>query len=275
MKNFTFTRRLASVLLSGTALLAVVFSVLFSTVTPSEYAYADTKGANGTVNIHNGSSEPSPLEQNSPKICTTFHIHGFKFDKNQSGEWEIYGQGADKDKEGTSGSYKADENGTWISSLITLPIGHWKLDVDGFSKGDKSKVFKIECELIAPTNTPTPTQVANPTSTSTPAPTEKPTNTLTPTPTEEEKPTHTLTPTPTQGSGSNIGGSSDSNNDSGSVSGASTETSQQGEILGATTLAATGTFAKSLESLFFTLAGISAGFASLAYAKAQKVKKIA
>lgn len=120
-----------------------------------------------------------------------------------------------------------------------------------------------------PTLTPTPTPEVTPTvtpedqrdPTPTPTPTSTPTPEVTPTPTPEVTPTATPTPTPTPTTDSSTAsstGSNDGGNSSGTggqVAGAST-----GQVLGASTLANTGTLA---DGIFSGLAILGATLSSL------------
>ncbi len=133
-------------------------------------------------------------------------------------------------------------------------------DADGYAcAGISHASFRLVAKSTptpTPTDTPTPTPTFTPTPTLTLTPTATPTPTLTPTGTPSA--TLTITPTPTTGS---IGGNNNNNNsdNTGSVAGATTQ--QTGEILGATTLAGTGTaltsFANMLGLAGATLVGIA------------------
>ncbi len=133
--------------------------------------------------------------------------------------------------------------------------------------------FNNNCNIPTATPTPTasPTATPTPTGRPTPTPTVTPTGTPTPTPTQDPgtTPTPTATPTPTGTSnngGGNLGGPGDGLSDgrsdgrssggtsNGAVLGISTS-QKQGEVLGASTMAGTGTF-DSLVATIEEVAGI-------------------
>jgi hypothetical protein len=149
-------------------------------------------GFNGDVKIHTPAHEEAG-QANQPKICGTFHLHGFDFDANATGSWSIHTQPGDAVV--ASGDYTADANGEWESGALTLNDGQYKLDwdQDGAPGAEKHKVFKVECE-----ETPTPTPTVAPTPTPTVAPTETPTVAPTETPTVAPTETPTATPTGTE-----------------------------------------------------------------------------
>lgn len=104
-----------------------------------------------------------------------------------------------------------------------------------------------------PTSTPTVTPTATPTPTESPTPTPTPIETVTPTPTIETTGTPTATPslaptaTPTEAQQEN-------NNDSGSGGTSTTaQTTNQGEVLGANTLAATGNMHQNIANILLAI----------------------
>lgn len=116
-------------------------------------------GANGTVKIHDWPEHKNSSDMaNDPKVCQ-FEIHGFKFDRGQTGRWWIqehkWGNG-DASKAVLSGSYgPADANGDWTSGPYKLADGHYKLFVEMTHPAGNSgktvttykhKVFKVECQ---------------------------------------------------------------------------------------------------------------------------------
>ena len=174
--------------LVGITALFAGLALLFSAGAMPAYAEDDPNGANGTVKIHDWPEHKNSSDMaNDPKVCQ-FEIHGFKFDRGQTGRWWIqdhkWGNG-DESKAVLSGSYgPADANGDWTSGPYRLADGHYKLFVEmTHTAGNsgktvttyKHKVFKVECGASAgggstPTPTPTPTPVvggfeSNPTTT--------------------------------------------------------------------------------------------------------------
>jgi len=157
-------------------------------------AWATPPGNNGTVKVHEGSTETEPIVHNQPHVCT-FHLHFFFADPAQSGDWWIKSWPPTGDKTVVlSGSYDTNGDGEDRqpeTGVYSLPDGHYKLFWQGDeSKLIKHKVFWVECEA-QPTPTPTPTPTENQ---PTPTPTE---NQPTPTPTENQ-PTPTPTPSASQ-----------------------------------------------------------------------------
>lgn len=139
----------------------------------------------------------------------------------------------------------------------------------------KTDNFKVITPTTAPTATPTPTAV--PTVTVTPTPTTAPTPTNTPcednncvTPTPTATPTPTLTPTeaptptptntPSNGGGDNGGSNNNSSNNS--------NNSQPTQaVLGASTMAATGTFSTTLMNFMLVAGMMVLALGATSYAK--------
>lgn len=118
-------------------------------------AYADPPGNNGTIKIHDP-QEKEPVEMdNEPHPGCVFHIHGFNFDANSSGTWDIDSWPPTGDKtQVMSGTWTANANGEWrTADISTLKSGHYK----AFAKqtkpttpgDDKHKVFWVKCETKA------------------------------------------------------------------------------------------------------------------------------
>ncbi|MBI3521544.1 MAG: hypothetical protein HY071_00415 [Chloroflexi bacterium] len=132
----------------------------------ANFASADPGGNNGDVKIHDADTSQED-HRSEPHVCR-FYIDGFNFDKDQSGTWTIGGQAPTKSNVGSSGTWgPADSHGNWRTSVMTLPDGHYKLDVNT-GKGDgKHKVFWVECGKTHGTETaasPTPTPTRAPSS---------------------------------------------------------------------------------------------------------------
>lgn len=101
-------------------------------------------GCNGDIKTHDGNGEPSPIEQDHPKVCT-FHLHGFNFDPQGDVHWRIETQPGGSEK--ASGSLTMDASGAGRTGLLSLPDGQYKVywHEEGCPGGDKHKVFKVEC----------------------------------------------------------------------------------------------------------------------------------
>ena len=119
----------------------------------------DAPGNNGTVKIHEGSTEAEPIVRNEPHVCT-FHLHFFFADPFQAGTWEIQEWAPDdKGVVVLTGTYDTNGDGEDRdpdSSAYELPDGHYKLFWDGdldTEKHDKMKVFWVDC---APEETEAP-----------------------------------------------------------------------------------------------------------------------
>jgi LPXTG-motif cell wall-anchored protein len=114
-------------------------------------AYADPPGNNGTVKIH---AEPGnhaePTMANEPHVCL-FHIHGFNFDANATGQWHIeaWAPTSGGTGIGTTSWGPANAAGEWQTGTIHLNPGHyklfWKQTQPSTPGGDKQKVFWVEC----------------------------------------------------------------------------------------------------------------------------------
>jgi hypothetical protein len=114
-------------------------------------------GNNGTVKIHEGSTETEPMVQNEPQVCA-FHLHFFFADPTQTGTWEIRDWApGDKGDVVLSGTY--DTSGDGIdrrptTGTFSLADGHYKLFWVGRNEQNlKHKTFWVEC--ASPTTSPT------------------------------------------------------------------------------------------------------------------------
>lgn len=126
-----------------------------------------------------------------------------------------------------------------------------------------------------PTPTPTECPCHRPTPTETPAETPTPTPgeevTPTPTPGEEATPTPTKKPTPTPTNTPSTGGGGGGGSSS-STSSSSSPAIGGGEVLGAETLAATGTFAGDLANSLMAFGSVLTGVSLTAYEKSKQGK---
>src|SRR5688572_18586225 len=126
---------------------------------------SDPPGNNGTVKIHEGDTEAEPIRRNEPHVCT-FHLHGFNFDDESSGEWRIveWPPTGDGNTVVASGSWGPAAEGEWRTPVMSLPDGHYKLywqQTDPEAPGgEKHKVFWVECAVATETPNATNTVVA-------------------------------------------------------------------------------------------------------------------
>jgi hypothetical protein len=109
----------------------------------------NSPGNNGTIKIHESPGEREPAMANDPHVCL-FHIHGFKFDNNSTGQawiesWPPTGNGT----QAWSGTWSAGNTGEWRTADIQLANGHYKAFAKQMNEatpgGDKQKVFWVEC----------------------------------------------------------------------------------------------------------------------------------
>ena len=112
----------------------------------------------------------------------------------------------------------------------------------------------ITTRAVSPTSTPSPTPSPSPTPTATASPTESPTFTPTPTPTPEESESPTPSPTPTPTATSTTTTSEETSTGGDSVS------TTEGQVLGTTTLAETGTFNQDIFAFIFSLGSLLSAF---------------
>jgi hypothetical protein len=135
---------------------AVVGLLVAAFAAPAPASSTDAPGNNGTVKIHEGSTEAEPIVRNEPHVCT-FHLHFFFADPFQAGTWEIQEWSpGDKGVVVLDGEYDTNGDGEDRDpddSAYSLPDGHYKLFWDGdldTDKHDKHKVFWVECAETAP-----------------------------------------------------------------------------------------------------------------------------
>ena len=114
-------------------------------------------GNNGTVKIHEGTTETEPVVRNSPHV-STFHLHFYFADPGQTGAWRIRAWApGDKGEIVLSGTYDTARDGEDRQPAVgvfTLPAGHYKLFWEGRNDRNlKHKAFWVES--AAPTAQPT------------------------------------------------------------------------------------------------------------------------
>jgi LPXTG-motif cell wall-anchored protein len=123
-------------------------SLLFLAATPAS-ADPNAPGNNGTIKIHESPGEREPAMANDPHVCL-FHIHGFKFDNNSTGEAWIESWPPTGDRSQVwQGTWSAGSTGEWRTGDIQLANGHYKAYAKQMNEptpgGDKQKVFWVEC----------------------------------------------------------------------------------------------------------------------------------
>lgn len=110
-------------------------------------AYATPNGDNGTVKIHDATTDEL-LKKNEPHVCT-FYLDAFGFDGGQDVSWQIIEMPPTGTK-GTvaeTGSLTLDAEGHGRTSDLSLADGHYKLvwNFDGENGRAKHKVFWTDC----------------------------------------------------------------------------------------------------------------------------------
>jgi len=129
-------------------LLSVIAGLVLLLQSGTTVAWADDKGNNGDVKIHDADTAQDD-HRNEPHVCR-FYIDGFNFDKNSSGTWRIERQAPTGSGVATSDNWgPADAQGNWRTAVMTLSDGHYKLFAKQTSPttagGEKQKVFWVEC----------------------------------------------------------------------------------------------------------------------------------
>ncbi|MFF9808589.1 LPXTG cell wall anchor domain-containing protein [Streptomyces coeruleorubidus] len=111
-------------------------------------AHASPPGDNGTVKIHDASTDEE-LRRNEPHVCT-FYLDAFGFDGGQEVDWRIDAIPPSENKGETvkSGALTLDAAGHGRTEDLSLPDGHYKLfwTFDGEKGAAKHKVFWTDCE---------------------------------------------------------------------------------------------------------------------------------
>src|SRR5215212_3206847 len=114
----------------------------------------------GTVKIHNGAAEPTPLTKNQPHVCT-FHLHALFFGANQTLSFAIRSWPPTGDRTTVlSGTIRTDGSGRGrapATGAYSLPNGHYKLFVTTATGQVKHKVFWVRCAVSTTTTATTST----------------------------------------------------------------------------------------------------------------------
>jgi LPXTG-motif cell wall-anchored protein len=112
-------------------------------------AHATAPGDNGTVKIHDASTDEE-LRRNEPHVCE-FYLDAFGFDAGQQVDWHIESWAPTAGVKGEtvkSGEFTLDGSGHDRTEVLSLPDGHYKLfwNFDGEHGSAKHKVFWTDCE---------------------------------------------------------------------------------------------------------------------------------
>jgi hypothetical protein len=135
------------------AIVALV-SLAILAAAPVLGAKPSAPGNNGTVKVHDGADEASPITQNNPHVCD-FHLDFLFADAGQSGDWWIVSWSPGGDRSTVlDGTYLTDAAGydrAPDSGTFGLPVGHYKLYWEGAATpggkvNAKHKVFWVECD---------------------------------------------------------------------------------------------------------------------------------
>src|SRR5919199_4845678 len=150
------------------ALVVLALAILAGLVAAQVASAAD--GNSGTVKIHNGTAEPTPITKNQPQVCT-FHVHALFFGANQTLSFEIRSWPPTGDRTTVlSGTIVTDGSGGGrapATGAYSLPNGHYKLFVTTATGQVKHKVFWVRCAVsTTTTSVPTTTTVCPTTTTS-------------------------------------------------------------------------------------------------------------
>ncbi|MFE5713108.1 LPXTG cell wall anchor domain-containing protein [Streptomyces sp. NPDC056501] len=124
---------------------------------PAASASEGPKGDNGTVKIHDSKTDEE-IKANEPKVCE-FYLDAFNFDATQKATWRIEAWANNDQEKGTEvkdGSITLDAKGHGRTEDMTLADGQYKLfwNFDGENGKAKHKVFKVDCPVGTPTETP-------------------------------------------------------------------------------------------------------------------------
>ena len=189
---------------SRKALALVVLALAILAGLAAAQGASATDGNPGTVKIHNGAAEPTPITKNQPHVCA-FHIHALFFGANQTLSFQIKSWPPTGDRTTVlSGTIQTDGSGGGrapATGAYSLPNGHYKLFVTTATGQVKHKVFWVQCPGGTTTTTtmcPTTTTARPTTSTSsTTSTTVKPTTSTSTTTSTTVKPTTSTSTTTT------------------------------------------------------------------------------
>ncbi|MFF3418311.1 hypothetical protein ACFYW9_26930 [Streptomyces sp. NPDC002698] len=132
---------LAALAVAGTALLGAPAAVA-------------APGDNGDVKVHDANTA-FDNQRDDPKVCR-FYLDGFDFDAGQQVSWWIAHQPGAAAAPVLAGTLSASRTGRAGTRIFTLPDGRYELtwNFQGENGAGKSKVFRVDCPVGAPTPTP-------------------------------------------------------------------------------------------------------------------------
>ncbi|MFJ9772946.1 hypothetical protein ACIRVF_17195 [Kitasatospora sp. NPDC101157] len=106
-------------------------------------------GDNGDIKVHEATTAVTD-QRDQPKVCR-FYLDAFNFDTLQLVNWTIEQNPPTGTALVQSGSITL-ANGTGVTSALTLPDGHYKLEWTfvGETGAAKQKVFDVACATSAP-----------------------------------------------------------------------------------------------------------------------------
>ncbi|MFE2534985.1 hypothetical protein [Streptomyces sp. NPDC059371] len=132
---------LAALAVAGTALLGAPAAVA-------------APGDNGDVKVHDANT-PFDNQRDDPTVCR-FYLDGFNLDAGQQISWSIAHQPGAAGDPVLAGTLSASQTGRAGTRIFTLPDDQYKLtwNFQGENGAGKSKVFKVDCPVSAPSPTP-------------------------------------------------------------------------------------------------------------------------
>ncbi|MGW0968538.1 hypothetical protein [Streptomyces sp. NPDC002516] len=135
---------LAALAVAGTALLGAPAAVA-------------APGDNGDVKVHDANT-PFDDQRDDPKVCH-FYLDGFNFDGGQRIAWSIATQPHVAGGATLAGTLFTSATGRGRTGDLTLPDGQYKVtwNLQGANGAGKTKVFKVDCPVSAPTPSPSTT----------------------------------------------------------------------------------------------------------------------
>ncbi|KAB1977203.1 hypothetical protein [Streptomyces triticiradicis] len=119
-------------------------------------------GDNGDVKVHDANT-PFDNQRDDPRVCR-FYLDGFGFDAGQQISWFITRQPGAAGDPVLAGTLSASGTGRAGTRIFTLPDGQYKLtwNFQDENGAGKSKVFRVDCPVSAPSSSPSPGQQNGP-----------------------------------------------------------------------------------------------------------------
>ncbi|HTJ66430.1 MAG TPA: hypothetical protein VL551_02760 [Actinospica sp.] len=135
--------------LLSTATVTLLFGFLSSAAPAASAAAAKSApGDNGDVKVHAVGTFFID-QRNEPHVCQ-FYLDAFNFDTIQKVSWTIDQEAPTGHAQASSGTLTL-HNGAGQTSVMSLPVGHYKLDwtFEGEHGSAKHKVFWSDCAAVA------------------------------------------------------------------------------------------------------------------------------